>query len=245
MRSPSDFFPAHPDSVVDITALTRHGRHRKPKEPQLQKTVRTVVIAGAAASIPLSGLAFASSAAAASTSTWERLANCESGGRWHTNTGNGYYGGLQFAGGTWRAHGGTKYASRADLASKGEQIAIAERVLDTQGWGAWPACSRRLGLDRSDAKGTPSITKGLGEKSASKSEASRSDDRKKVSKKKSSAKKSGKHRGHDHTYTVRRGDTLSKIADKFDISWQELYRENRNIIGTNPNLLRPGQKLHV
>lgn len=77
---------------------------------------------------------------------WDRLAQCESGGNWAINTGNGYYGGLQFLGSTWRAYGGEQYASRADLASREEQIDIAERVLDDVGWGAWPACTRRLGL---------------------------------------------------------------------------------------------------
>ena len=79
-------------------------------------------------------------------STWDRLAQCESGGNWHINTGNGYYGGLQFLNSTWRAYGGGQYASRADLASREAQIAVAERVRADVGWGAWPACSRRLGL---------------------------------------------------------------------------------------------------
>ena len=83
---------------------------------------------------------------AAPYSDWDRLAQCESGGNWHINTGNGYYGGLQFSQSTWSANGGTKYAPRADLASREQQIAIAERVLAAQGWGAWPACSSSLGL---------------------------------------------------------------------------------------------------
>jgi len=78
--------------------------------------------------------------------TWERLAHCESGGRWHINTGNGYYGGLQFSGPTWRGYGGGKYARNAHRATKGQQIRIAERVRRGQGWGAWPVCSRRIGV---------------------------------------------------------------------------------------------------
>ncbi len=88
----------------------------------------------------------ASPADAASLSTWKRLAQCESGGRWHINTGNGYYGGLQFSHSTWRAYGGGKYASHAHRASRREQIRIAEKVLRAQGWGAWPACTSKLGL---------------------------------------------------------------------------------------------------
>ena len=77
---------------------------------------------------------------------WDMLAQCESGGNWSINTGNGYYGGLQFHPQTWTGYGGEQYAPRADLATKAQQIAIAEKVLARQGWGAWPACSRELGL---------------------------------------------------------------------------------------------------
>ncbi|KAB1977519.1 LysM peptidoglycan-binding domain-containing protein [Streptomyces triticiradicis] len=77
---------------------------------------------------------------------WACLAECESGGRWHANTGNGYYGGLQFLQSTWVRFGGLAYASRADLATRAQQIKVAEKVLAAQGWGAWPACSRSYGL---------------------------------------------------------------------------------------------------
>jgi hypothetical protein len=77
---------------------------------------------------------------------WDRLASCESGGRWHIATGNGYYGGLQFSASTWRGFGGTRYASSAHRASRMQQIRIAERVRARQGWGAWPVCSRKVGL---------------------------------------------------------------------------------------------------
>lgn len=73
---------------------------------------------------------------------WDRIAECESNGRWGINTGNGYHGGLQFAPSTWRAYGGGQYAPRADLATKSEQIAVAERVRRSQGLGAWPTCGR-------------------------------------------------------------------------------------------------------
>ena len=77
---------------------------------------------------------------------WDRLAQCESGGNWHINTGNGYYGGLQFSLGTWRANGGTGYPHQA---SREEQIRIATRVRDAAGgYGAWPACASKLGLPR-------------------------------------------------------------------------------------------------
>ena len=77
---------------------------------------------------------------------WDRLAQCESGGNWAINTGNGSFGGLQFAQGTWEGFGGGTFAPRADLASREQQIIVAERTLRGQGWGAWPACSRKLAL---------------------------------------------------------------------------------------------------
>ena len=77
---------------------------------------------------------------------WDSIAQCESGGNWAINTGNGYSGGLQFAAGTWSGHGGGQYAPSAHLATREQQIAIAEKVRASQGWGAWPACTSKLGL---------------------------------------------------------------------------------------------------
>ena len=87
-----------------------------------------------------------SAPAVSNGATWDKLAQCESGGNWSINTGNGYHGGLQFNAGTWAAHGGTTYAPTADQATREQQIAIAEKVRASQGWGAWPACSSSLGL---------------------------------------------------------------------------------------------------
>ena len=101
--------------------------------------------------VGLLGAVFPAPAQAATLRTWERLAACESGGRWHINTGNGYYGGVQFSGSTWLAYGGGRYAHRADLATRDQQIRIAEKVLKDVGWHAWPACSAKLGLTAADA----------------------------------------------------------------------------------------------
>lgn len=79
-------------------------------------------------------------------SIWQRLAQCESGGRWNANTGNGFFGGTQTAQSTWVSFGGLRFAPRADLASKTQQITVNERILAVQGWAAWPACSALLGL---------------------------------------------------------------------------------------------------
>lgn len=77
---------------------------------------------------------------------WGCLAECESNGRWHANTGNGFYGGLQFWPPTWKEFGGLAYAPRADLATRAQQIKVAKKVLAVQGWAAWPACSKEYGL---------------------------------------------------------------------------------------------------
>ena len=88
-------------------------------------------------------IALAGNAEAAPSSVWDKVAQCESGGNWATSTGNGFHGGLQFTASTWRSFGGSGMPHQA---SRTEQIAVAERVLDAQGWKAWPACSRKLGL---------------------------------------------------------------------------------------------------
>jgi hypothetical protein len=110
------------------------------------RNLARVVVAGivlAGSPLAMAGTAAATSKApTASDDVWDRIAKCESGGRWNTSTGNGYSGGLQFSPGTWRAYGGSGSASHA---SRTEQIAVAERVLAAQGWGAWPSCSRKAG----------------------------------------------------------------------------------------------------
>ncbi|NNG39511.1 LysM peptidoglycan-binding domain-containing protein [Flexivirga sp. ID2601S] len=109
---------------------------------------RIVGIGVAGAAVVGAGFANAGTAKAASVSTWDRVAACESGGNWSINTGNGFYGGLQFTHSTWIGYGGGAYAPNANLASKSAQITIAEKVLASQGPGAWPVCSVRAGLTR-------------------------------------------------------------------------------------------------
>ena len=104
------------------------------------------------------GLVGAAPAEAAPTTVWDRVAQCESGGNWKISTGNGFYGGVQFSASTWKAHGGKGYASQAHLATKAEQIAIARRVLEGQGPGAWPTCSRRAGLTKANGKASAKAT---------------------------------------------------------------------------------------
>lgn len=121
-----------------------NGRHRAATTSSAPKTAVKAVIAGTAFSA--AGLAMAPVANAAPDSDWDRLAQCEAGGNWSINTGNGFYGGLQFTNSTWHAFGGGKYASNAHQASRSAQIEIAKKVQAQQGWGAWPSCTSQLGI---------------------------------------------------------------------------------------------------
>ncbi|HTM84515.1 MAG TPA: transglycosylase family protein [Mycobacterium sp.] len=116
------------------------GRHRKAT----QSNVNIAKIAFTGVVIGGGSLALAGHAGAATDDEWDRVAKCESGNNWGINTGNGYHGGLQFAPSTWSSHGGGKYAPAANLASREQQIAVAEHVLASQGRGAWPTCGRGL-----------------------------------------------------------------------------------------------------
>ena len=116
------------------------GRHCKPTTSSV--TVAKVALTGAV--IGGIGIGVAGQAHAATDAEWDRVASCESSGNWTINTGNGYHGGLQFAPSTWTGHGGGEFAPAANLATREEQIAVAERVLANQGKGAWPVCGRGL-----------------------------------------------------------------------------------------------------
>ena len=105
--------------------------------------------------------------ATADDSVWDKVAHCESTGNWSINTGNGYYGGLQFSPSTWKAFGGHEYASNAHQATKSEQIAIAQRTLHQQGPGAWPTCGKRAGLTKTNGGADPNAQPAGREGSAS------------------------------------------------------------------------------
>ncbi|MFI6691874.1 transglycosylase family protein [Streptomyces sp. NPDC050433] len=118
-----------------------NGRHRRPR--QAPALVVAAGVTGSAIAIPLLG---ATGASAADASTWDRVAECESGGMWSADLGNGYYGGLQISQETWDDFGGTAYAPTADQASRSQQIAVAEKILAEQGPSAWPTCALVTGL---------------------------------------------------------------------------------------------------
>jgi resuscitation-promoting factor RpfA len=116
------------------------GRHRKPGSSNI--SAAKIAITGAV--LGGGSIALAGHAAAATDGEWDQVARCESGGNWGINTGNGYHGGVQFSASTWASHGGGQYAPSAELATREQQIAIAERVLANQGRGAWPVCGGPL-----------------------------------------------------------------------------------------------------
>ncbi|MGV0716156.1 transglycosylase family protein [Mycolicibacterium sp. XJ662] len=117
------------------------GRHRKKPTTS---AVNVAKFAFTGAVIGGGSIVLAGTAHAATDHEWDQVAKCESGGNWAINTGNGYQGGLQFAPSTWSGHGGSEFAPAAHLATKEEQIAVAERVLASQGKGAWPSCGGPL-----------------------------------------------------------------------------------------------------
>ncbi|MGV0402578.1 resuscitation-promoting factor Rpf1 domain-containing protein [Corynebacterium uberis] len=124
------------------------GRHAAKTTSIAAKIALGSVAVGTASAL------LAPTASAASDADWDALAQCESGGNWAINTGNGYHGGLQFSPATWNANGGQEFAPYAYQASREQQIVVAERVLASQGWGAWPACSSQLGLNSAPTQRT-------------------------------------------------------------------------------------------
>ncbi|MEU2790486.1 transglycosylase family protein [Streptomyces sp. NPDC007100] len=208
-------------------------------------TAAAVLLAAGAMNMAAEGPAEARSGA-----TWDRLAQCESGGNWRADTGNGFSGGLQFAHSTWRSFGGGRYASRASRASRAQQIRVAERVLARQGWGAWPACSARLGLRSSGARHSVPQTTVPRQRSAPRSGApARTNGAGRVRAPQHRHQRYGKeyksrtHRNSGGNIVVNPGDTLSGIAYAHGCGWKEFYRLNRRVIGANPNLIYPGMRL--
>ncbi len=324
-----------------------NGRHRRPR--QAPAIIVAAGVTGAGLAMPLFG---AAGAQAAQTTTWDHVAECESGGMWSANEGNGFYGGLQLTLDMWKKYGGTEYAPRPDLASRSQQISVAEAILGDRGPDAWPSCA--LGAGLTDGGGAPDVdpggtatpdpgtgrdggdpgdrgrdgsssdadrsgTSGSADKpdapdasgSAEDPEAphtskspdgldgsasddpasdgpsgsdtpSASDGSKTPSADPSadpapsgrhrgdpdageraddgdagSARPSGRHASRGASdrdesatgdaYTVRRGDSLSGIAEHQNVArgWKELYESNEDLIGTDPDLIIPGQRLDL
>lgn len=126
------------------------GRHRKPTNTGRQAARVGALTAIAAAPLGIVGTASAAESSPSAptvekTATWDKLAHCESTGNWQADTGNGFKGGLQFTPSTWKSFGGGEYAASPENASKQQQIEVAKKVQDQQGWKAWPSCTKKLG----------------------------------------------------------------------------------------------------
>ncbi|KQS06091.1 transglycosylase [Curtobacterium sp. Leaf183] len=222
----------------------------------MKKTTRTRAVLGglAFAGIAAAGVGLSAPANAASGSTWDALAQCESGGNWAINTGNGYYGGLQFTQGTWAANGGTGSPANA---SRETQIAVAEHVLASQGWGAWPACSAKLGLSGTTGAAPAAIPQQQAAPAPAAPAPAQQAAPKATTPTTTAAPKavapaapaapakpaavptSGK------TYQVVSGDTLDSIATKLGIDggWTKLWAANTSI--DDANLIYAGQTLQL
>ncbi|MEU2563059.1 transglycosylase family protein [Streptomyces longispororuber] len=230
--------------------MALRGRHRRYQPSRINRASLTVTAGGAGIALPL---VTAGTGHAADVETWNKVAACESTNNWSINTGNGFYGGLQFTQSTWEAYGGTAYAARADLATKAQQIAVAEKVLDGQGPGAWPVCSVRAGLTRGgdapDLKPATAPQKRAGTANDARTDGGRTAPeapRRTVKDVKPEVTPQSTA-GTARMYTVVRGDTLSGIADERRVTggWPRLYESNRRTIGDDPNLITPGQRLSL
>jgi LysM repeat protein len=306
--------------------MSGNGRHRKPR--QAPTAVVAVAATGAGLALPLFA---ASGAQAADSGTWNAVASCESGGLWSSNTGNGFYGGLQITQETWDLYGGEQYAARPDLASISEQIAVAEKILAGLGPDAWPGCADKAGLTgligsltgtgsatpstgtgagsgsdtaspsptggadgtatpsagssdsaspSTSADGTPA-TGTSGEQSAQPSDTPSGAASTPTTEPQGSAPSeapataptegvaesawgaltrdagdpshsartypapSQAPSGRPVTYRVREGDTLCGIAAENGLTWRELYHANQGVIGDDPNVIHPGEYLHL
>jgi resuscitation-promoting factor RpfA len=202
------------------------GRHRAPSTTG--RTIARTALAGAVAGAPL--LVAAPAANAAPDSVWDRVAECESSGNWNINTGNGFFGGLQFTSSTWRAFGGAQFADSANRASREQQIVVAERVLAGQGWGAWPVCSRKAG-----ATGQPVTLRNTAAPTPKPPPAAP----------KPAAAPAAPRPAAVGDYVVQRGDTLSSIAARQHVAggYRALMAKNAGL--TNPNRIFPGQHLKI
>ena len=212
----------------------KHGRHRTTSRLEVRtselgattgRVLARTAVAGAVVATPLLLVA---PAHAASDASWDKLAKCESGGRWNINTGNGYHGGLQFSPSTWAAYGGKTYAPTANKATREQQIAVAEKVLAKQGWNAWPSCSRKLGLREA---ATPRTAPKAAPAAAPKAAGAQAPT---ATRTRLSAPASG------GTYVVQSGDTLAKNAKKHTMGLPRLLVLNPGL-AKNPDEVHPGQ----
>ncbi|WP_327132355.1 LysM peptidoglycan-binding domain-containing protein [Streptomyces sp. NBC_01343] len=229
--------------------ISGKGKHRRAS-----KAARIVTLAGVTGVVVAAPLMAAGSASAATAGEWDRVAQCESGGNWSINTGNGYYGGLQFSSSTWAAYGGKAYAAQANQASKSQQIAIAEKVLKGQGKGAWPSCGVGLSNSSYTGGGTTDTPKKTETKTETKKTQPKKTEPKKETKRETPAPVTRSERSEaapvvktgNGSYEVKAGDTLGTIAEANGVKggWEKLFELNKDIV-SDADLIFPGQKLKL
>ncbi|MEE4424299.1 transglycosylase family protein [Streptomyces bugieae] len=215
------------------------------------------------------GLAAHRAAAAAPSGPvpdWERIADCESNGRWHINTGNGYHGGLQIDPATWRAYGGRRYAPRADLATRSEQIAVGRRIVRDRGLSAWPRCAYTQQSPRASSPGQQAPPAAAPDQPAPRTSAPPpqtarttdpeqqppADDDQLAPPAPSpgshpAVRAAAYHHPNHATYVVRTGDCLSVIAERNQVpgGTQALYELNKHKLPHGPDHIFPGQRLRL
>jgi len=213
--------------------MAYEGKPRKPSAAL--RSIARVVVAGAVIGVPL----VVATGQAQADPNWDAIAQCESGGNWGTNTGNGYYGGLQFSPGTWQANGGSGNPANA---SRAEQIRVAQNVLQSQGIGAWPVCGARGGSSGGGHHySAPAPQQQSSNESSSNESTSYEAPRQVQSAPARPVLAKSNPKGD---YVVKAGDTLSKIAKEHKVKggWQALFAKNKQFIG-DPNLILVGQKI--
>ncbi|WP_030276990.1 transglycosylase family protein [Streptomyces sp. NRRL B-24484] len=184
------------------------------------------------------GVGHADAAAAARSGgvDWDRIAACESGGRWHLATGNGYFGGLQFDRTTWQANGGTAFAPRADLATREQQIAVAERLAARRGLKPWPVCGGRGAAPGAASAGAPRVETAAPAPAAEPESTGPE-----------ATEPEPADAGPELRWTVQEGEDLAGIAEAHGVAggWQALHELNRDVVGDDPDLIVPGQVLRL
>ncbi|KJK47883.1 transglycosylase [Lentzea aerocolonigenes] len=208
------------------------NRGKQGKQGSAARTIAKVAVAGIIAGAPL-GLAVGT--ANAQGMDWDALAQCEASGNWAANTGNGFYGGLQFTQGTWNANGGSGNPANA---SRAEQIRVAENVLRTQGEGAWPSCSKRIGAYV--GKTAPAPKQAQPQRKAAPQQRTAPVQQAPV------VALAGSKSNPNGNYEIKAGDTLSKIADENKVAggYQAIVEKNKDFL-TNPDLIFPGDKIQL
>lgn len=214
------------------------SKHRAPRYVRTKNVIAKAPVAAGATAIGLGVLSTSPAQASTATHDWSGVAQCESGGNWSTNTGNGYYGGLQFSPSTWAGYGGSAYAARADLATPAQQVSVAEKVLAGQGIGAWPVCGKHLGGGTTAAAATPAAPAPTTKAPTTKAPTTSAPATPAPSA--VSAPATPEAAG---SYTVVSGDTVGQIATAHEEGWRDLYQRNVGVIGADPNRIFPGQVL--